>query len=94
MEEPLAHAAMPGDWENDGRLLPAMLLPAEKSALDLLSDWPWLSRGELAALLDVSEPRVSQLAVSLQGHGLATKPEGRGRKDGPLRYGIDAAGPP
>ena len=55
-----------------------MLLPAEKRALDLLSDWPWLSRGELADLLDVSEPRVSQLAVSLEGCGLAVRPRGTG----------------
>ena len=75
VEEPLAQATMPGD-EVDA---PAILLkPAEKRALDLLSDWPWLSRGELAALLDVSEPRVSQLAVSLEGHGLATRPGGAG----------------
>ena len=78
MEDPLARAAMPGDGDNDGRLLSALLLPAEKRSLDLLADWPWLSRGELASLLDVSEPRVSQLAVSLEGHGLATRPTGAG----------------
>ena len=78
LEEPLAQAALPGDGENGGRLLPTMLGPAAKRALDLLADWPWLSRGELAALLDVSEPRVSQLAVSLEGHGLAVRTKGAG----------------
>ena len=80
VEEPLAHAAIPGDGENDGRPLSTILLPAEKRALDLLSGWPWLSRAELAALLDVSEPRASQLAVSLEGSGLAVRPRGAGRR--------------
>ena len=75
VEEPLAQAALPGD---DVDALPILLKPAEKSALDLLADWPWLSRRELAALLAVSEPRVSQLAVSMEGHGLATRPRGAG----------------
>ena len=77
-EEPLSQAALLGDGDSDGHSLSAMLRPAEKRALDLLADWPWLSRGELAVLLDVSEPRVSQLAVSLEGHGLATRPKGAG----------------
>ncbi len=78
VEEPPSHSVMPRDGEDDGRPLPAMLLPAEKRALDLLSGWPWLSRGELAALLDVSEPRASQLAVSLEGRGLSTRHRGAG----------------
>ena len=52
--------------------------PAEKRALDLLADWPWLARRELAALLNVSEPRTSQVTVSLEGHGLIARPPGAG----------------
>ena len=78
MEEPLSRAALPDDGEAARHSLPSLLGPAEKQALDLLSDWPWLSRGELAALLDVSGPRASQLAVSLEGHGLAARPRGAG----------------
>ncbi len=75
VEEPPARAAMPGDAVD---ALAVLLKPTEKRALDLLADWPWLSRRELAALLDVAEARVSQLAVSLEGHGLATRPKGAG----------------
>ena len=75
VEEPLARAVTPGDAVD---ALNVLLKPAEKRALDLLADWPWLSRRELAALLDVAEARVSQLAVSLEGHGLATRPRGAG----------------
>ena len=75
VEEPPARGAMPGDAVD---ALTVLLKPAEKRALDLLADWPWLSRRELASLLDVAEARVSQLAVSLEGHGLATRPRGAG----------------
>ena len=54
--------------------MPSLLKPAEKRALDLLTDWPWLSRRELAVLLNVSEPRTSQLMVSLESHDLVTRP--------------------
>ncbi len=38
------------DW-----LLPVLLKPAEKRALDLLSDWPWISQDDLRGLLGVSQ---------------------------------------
>ena len=72
-EEPLSKADLPGEGE---AVQSSLLRPAEKQALDLLAEWPWLSRRELAALLDVSEPRVSQLTVSLECRGLATRPRG------------------
>ena len=72
----MSKADFPDDGEAARHSLPSLLRPAEKQALDLLADWPWLSRRELAALLDVSEPRVSQLTVSLESHGLATRPRG------------------
>ncbi len=55
------------DW-----LLPVLLKPAEKRALDLLADWPWISRDDLRGLLGVSQARVSQLVTRLGAFGLAT----------------------
>jgi len=75
-EEPLSKADLAADVEAARLSLPFLLRPAEKRALDLLADWPWLSRRELAAMLDVSEPRISQLTVSLESYGLATRPKG------------------
>ena len=74
-EGPLSQAAIPG---HAGDALPTLLKPAGKRALDLLADWPWLSRRELAAMLDVSEPRTSQVTVSLENHGLVARPRGAG----------------
>lgn len=54
-------------------LLPARLGPAEKRALDLLSDWPWATRQELAGLMGVSVRRVSQVAAGLQEYGLVNR---------------------
>ncbi|MYC39306.1 MAG: hypothetical protein F4X66_20705 [Chloroflexi bacterium] len=61
-----------GSDEIPDHLLPVLLRPAEKRALDLLADWPWLTRNDLAGLLDVSLPRVSQFTVALERLGLAT----------------------
>ena len=54
-ERPLARVSMPEDIDDGGsgrgvpeHMLPALLKPAEKRALDLLSDWPWLALGDLA----------------------------------------------
>ena len=54
-------------------LLPALLRPAEKRALDLLADWPWLEPRDLAGLLGVSQPRVSQIGAALEGFGLVVR---------------------
>ena len=73
-EEPPSQASLPGDLAADAaRALPALLKPAEKRALDLLADWPWLLQRDLAGLLAVSETRVSRLMNSLEGLGLATR---------------------
>ena len=86
-ERPLARASLPEDlaWDAPGRavpdyLLPALLKPAEKRALDLLFDWPWLSLEELAGLLGVSRPRAYQLTAALEGFGLATRIPAGGRR--------------
>ena len=75
-EEPLSKADIPGGGETVRQSLPSLLKPAEKRALDIIADWPWLSRREVAALLNVSEPRVSQATVSLETHGLVSRPKG------------------
>ena len=80
-EAPPSRADLPGDsLPNSDHALPFLLRPAEKRALDLIYDWPWMLRGELAGLLGVSEPRASQIVTPLEGFGLVTRPiEGSGR---------------
>ena len=88
VEPQLSEASLPWDIPavRPGRdlpdhMLPALLKPAEKRALDLLSDWPWISRKDhLAGLMDVSEPRVSQLVTPLEGFGLAARLSAAGRR--------------
>ena len=78
-EPPLVRVSIPkdidlstGSDEIPDHLLPVLLRPAEKRALDLLADWPWLTRKDLAGLLDASKPRASQLTAALERLGLAT----------------------
>ncbi len=59
-----------GGEEVPGHLLPVVLRPAGKRALDLLADWPWLAREDLAGLLCVSNSRVSQVTAALARLGL------------------------
>ena len=47
--------------------LPLFVRPAEKRALDLISNWPWIGLGELAALMGVSPQRASQAVIPLEG---------------------------
>ena len=61
VEPPLTRSTLPGDlasespgWDRPDRMMPALLKPAEKRVLDLLSDWPWISQGDLAGLMAVS----------------------------------------
>ena len=49
-----------------GHLLPVLLKPAEKRTLDLLYDWPWLTRPHLGALLGVERSRLSQILQRLE----------------------------
>ena len=60
-------------------LLPALLRPAEKRALDLLHDWPWLGLPDLAGLLGVSRPRASQVVAALESFGLVVRTHVSGR---------------
>ena len=86
-EPDLARASAPADlavegpgWDIPDHMLPYYLKPAEKRALDLLSDWPWVVLKDLAGLLGVSAPRASQLVNPLEGFGLVVRPvPGSGR---------------
>ena len=75
VEGPPSQASLAGDLAAAARsALPVLLKPAEKRALDLLADWPWILQRDLAGLMDVSETRVSRLVNPLEGFGLATRP--------------------
>ena len=61
-------------------MLPLFVRPAEKRALDLISDWPWISLQELAGLMGVAPQRASQVVHPLEGFGLAARLQGAGRR--------------
>ena len=86
-EEGLSRSAMPGDIAVDesggdlsDNLLPALLRSAEKRTLDILFDWPWMARRDMAGLLGVSTARVSQLIRSLEEFGLVSSVAEAGRR--------------
>ncbi|MYA49199.1 MAG: hypothetical protein F4185_06420 [Chloroflexi bacterium] len=62
-----------GDW-----MLPALLKPTEKRALDLVSDWPWLAPAHLGELLGVKRSRLSGIIAQLTALGLAASAETEG----------------
>ncbi len=67
--------SIPGpEWDIADYMLPLVLRSAEKRALDLISDWPWIALRELAAFLGVSPQRASQLVNPLEGFSLVTRP--------------------
>ena len=76
-------AARPGDlaaagpgWRVPDCLLPAVLSPAEKRAVDLIGDWPWVSLKDLAGMMGVSPQRASQVVIPLEALNLVVRPEG------------------
>ncbi len=86
-ERPPARASLPEDLPPGapGRsvpdsMLPALLRPAEKRTLDLLSDWPWIAQGDLAGLLGLVRNRTYEIAADLQGFGLVTRVPAGGRR--------------
>ena len=68
-------AAGPG-WHLPDSLLPAVLRPAEKRAIDLIGDWPWIAQKDLAGMMGVSPQRVSQVVIPLEALKLAIRPGG------------------
>ncbi len=86
-EEPLARASLPEDLASDNSgqaainwLLPTLLKPAEKRALDLLADWSWMTPADLGGLLGVKRSWLSQLLGRLERLGLATSTVVEGRR--------------
>ena len=95
VEEEPQRATLPEDFAFDGpgwdipdHLLPVLLKSAEKRALDLVSDWPWVSLKELAGLLGVSQPRASQVVNPLVGFGLVARPREAGGRLGLTERGL------
>ena len=80
-EEPPASPTVPGDIAPGAdHALPTILKPAEKCALDLLADWPWMLQRDLAGLMGVSETRVSHITTPLEKFGLIARvPAAKGR---------------
>ncbi|MXX48119.1 MAG: hypothetical protein F4W99_05350 [Chloroflexi bacterium] len=77
-ERPLVRVSLPEplgpECDDASWMLPAALTTAEKRALDLIGDWPWLRPGHLAALLGVGRRRLTQLLARLDEMGLITRP--------------------
>ena len=63
------------DW-----LLPTVLKPAGKLALDLVSDWPWIARQHLRLLMGVSQGRLSQVLLPLADAGLVERVSCQGQR--------------
>lgn len=63
------HTALAGQWVPTWAL-PSLLKSTEKDAMDLLSDWPWLSPAHLGQLLGVGRSRLFQILGRLRHLGL------------------------
>ena len=61
-------------------LLPSLLKPAEKRALDLLSDWPWLQPAHLGQLMGVGRTRLYQVLERLGELELMIAADAEGRR--------------
>ena len=73
------------DLDPDGNevqtcLLPALLKPVEKRALDLLSDWPWLQPAHLGRLMGVGRTRLYQVLERLRELGLVMAVDAEGHR--------------
>ena len=82
-EEPPARASLPTDLDGEAGedwMLPTMLKPVEKRALDLLSDWPWLTHAHLGALMALKRSRLSEVLLRLDGLRLIADARIEGRR--------------
>ena len=84
-EPSLTRLALAGDFplEPDkipDHLLPAVLKPADKRALDRLAEWPWITADDLGGLMGLSESRISGLCLELARHRLICRVSLDGRK--------------
>ena len=84
---PPRRESLPADLDLDSAgndapacLLPALLKPGEKRALDLLSDWPWLQPAHLGQLMGVGRTRLYQVLERLRELGLVIAASAEGRR--------------
>lgn len=61
------------EHEGPAWLLPALLKPSEKNAIDLVLDWPWIAPDHLGALMGVRRSRTSQLLDRLRNLGIVER---------------------
>ncbi len=72
-EEPPLRASLPMDIEQEAGedwMLASVLKPAEKRAIDLVADWPWLTPAHLGAIMGLKRSRLSEVVGRLAGLGL------------------------
>ncbi len=81
-EEPMNRATSPEDLQVHAAhvdapawLLPAILKPAEKRALELVSDWPWISTPHLGALMVVKRSMLARILSRLLKLDLVVNPD-------------------
>ena len=86
-QTPPRRDSLPADLDLDSAandvpacLLPALLKPAEKRALDLLSDWPWLQPAHLGQLMGVGRTRLYQVLERLRELELVIAVDAEGRR--------------
>ena len=86
-QTPPRRESLPADLDLDSAgnvvptcLLPALLKPVEKRALDLLSDWPWLQPAHLGQLMGVGRTRLYQVLERLRELELVTAVDTEGRR--------------
>ena len=86
-EQPTLRATLPRDIGTNFTdknapewLLPALLKPAGKLALDLVSDWPWISPQHLQMLMGISQGRLSQVLLPLVDAGLIERVSCKGQR--------------
>ena len=86
-QTPPRRESLPADLDLDSAandvptcLLPALLKLAEKRALDLLSDWPWLVPAHLGQLMGVGRTRLYQVLERLRELGLVMAVDTQGRR--------------
>ena len=87
VERPLSRISLPKDLDPGAKyatvpafMLPSLLKPTEKRALDFVSEWPWIAMEDLAGLLDLSITRTYRLASALETFGLVTRVPAGGRR--------------
>ena len=78
-----AQASLPADLDGEAGenwTLPALLKPAEKRALDLIADWPWLTPADLGAVMGLKRSRLSEIVGRLTALDLALDSRVAGRR--------------